>query len=367
MSLSIAGIGCAVPETAVSRSQAEAAARTLLGSDERAAWIPGLYSGAGISTRHLALGRELVEDVLKGESRSGSIFLPKGEEDEQGPTTGQRMEHYVRLAAPLLVRAARSALERSGVPASEITHVVTASCTGFHAPGVDVALVKALGLPLSTERTHLGFMGCHAALNALRVARAFVDADPRARVLVGAVELCGLHYHYGISLQRLVANSLFSDGAAALVGVPETAAPAGAWKHAASGSCLVPRSESAMTWTIGDHGFGMTLSKQVPDLISRNLRPWLEGWLARQGLSVGDVATWAVHPGGPRILSAVEEALGLDERATAVSREVLDAYGNMSSPTVLFVLERLLERGAPRPCVALGFGPGLNVEAALFR
>jgi predicted naringenin-chalcone synthase len=121
-----------------------------------------------------------------------------------------------------------------------------------------------------------------------------------------------------------------------------------------------------MRWTIGDHGFEMELSPRVPDLIKQHLRPWFESWLGRQGLVLADVGSWAVHPGGPRILTAVEESLGLDREALGVSREVLAEYGNMSSPTVLFILDRLRERQAPRPCVMLGFGPGLMAETALF-
>ena len=122
-----------------------------------------------------------------------------------------------------------------------------------------------------------------------------------------------------------------------------------------------------MTWTIGDHGFEMTLSTRVPELLAAHLRPWSEGWLGKHGLALGDVASWAIHPGGPRILGAIEQALELPRTATAVAREVLAECGNMSSPTVLFLLERLRDRGAPRPCVALGFGPGLVAEALLFR
>jgi predicted naringenin-chalcone synthase len=122
-----------------------------------------------------------------------------------------------------------------------------------------------------------------------------------------------------------------------------------------------------MTWRIGDHHFEMTLSKRVPSLIAGGLRPWLEAWLASQGLRRDGVASWAIHPGGPRILSAVEEALELRPEASATSRAVFADCGNMSSPTVLFILERLRRERAPRPCVALGFGPGLAAEAALFR
>ena len=140
----------------------------------------------------------------------------------------------------------------------------------------------------------------------------------------------------------------------------------GAWTLEASGSVLVPRSADAMTWKIGDQGFEMTLSPKVGSLIGEHLRPWLSSWLDSRGLALGDVATWAIHPGGPKILDAAESALGLPRSATDDSREILAAYGNMSSPTVLFLIDRLRRRRAPLPCVALAFGPGLAIEAALF-
>jgi prepilin-type processing-associated H-X9-DG protein len=264
----------------------------------------------------------------------------------------------------LALRASRIALGDAGLAPGEITHLITVSCTGFRAPGVDVELIKGLVLPPTTQRTHLGFMGCHGALNGLRVARAFTGSDPDARVLVCATELCVLHYHYNWDPQKMIANALFADGSAAVVGA--AAGPAGAWQVAASGACLFPDSEEAMTWSVGNHGFAMTLSRKVPGLIAANLRPWMERWLAGHGIQLGDVASWAIHPGGPRILEAAEEALGLSREATRVAREVFSAHGNMSSPTVLFIVDEMRRRRAPRPCVALGFGPGLAVEATLF-
>jgi predicted naringenin-chalcone synthase len=277
------------------------------------------------------------------------------------------MRHYVEHAGPLAALAARQALARAGLAPGTITHLVTVSCTGFRAPGADVHVIKELGLPPTVARTHLGFMGCHGALNGLRAARAYVEADPAARVLLCAVELCVLHYHYAWDPQKMVANALFADGAAAVVGVPGAAAPAGCWRLDANGACLFPDCEDAMTWTVGDHNFEMTLSKRVPGLIGEGLRPWLESWLAGCGVALGGVRSWAIHPGGPRILSAVEEALRLGREDSAASRAVFAEFGNMSSPTVLFILERLRSLGAPRPCVALGFGPGLAAEAALLR
>jgi predicted naringenin-chalcone synthase len=316
--------------------------------------------------RYLAFSKELMADVLQGTKHSGSVFLPREGPDDLGPTTGQRMRHYVQEAGVLVMQAAREALREAAVEPRSLTHLVTISCTGFRAPGVDIELIKKLEMKRTIERTHLGFMGCHGALNGLRVARAFTSSMPSARVLLCAVELCGLHYHYQWSPKNLVSNALFADGAAAVVGVPPAAAPADAWQVVASGACLFPDCEEAMTWSIGDHGFEMTLSTRVPDLLARHLRPWLVEWLEECGLRLGEVASWAIHPGGPRILSAVEKALDLSSEATAVSREVLADCGNMSSPTILFLLQRLRDRRAPRPCVALGFGPGLAAEAALF-
>jgi predicted naringenin-chalcone synthase len=281
------------------------------------------------------------------------------------------MQIYSRHASALAIDAARLALERSGVPPAGITHLVTVSCTGFAAPGVDIALIGELGLAATVERVQVGFMGCHGAINGLRVARALSAADPQARVLLCAVELCSIHYQMQWDPKKFVGNSIFADGAGAVVGgaaaeTVEAAAAETGWRVAASGSCLLPDSADAMRWTIGDHGFEMELSPRVPDLIRRHLRPWFESWLLRQGLALADIGSWAVHPGGPRILTAVEESLGLPREALGVSREVLAEYGNMSSPTVLFILERLRERQSPRPCVMLGFGPGLMAEAALF-
>ncbi len=366
MTLAIAGIGTAVPPTRVSQADMMAVARALCHpTREQATWIPGLYEHSGIEGRHFAFAPAVVRDFLDGTRHTNSVFLPTGTADDRGPTAGERMRHYVEHAGPLALRAAQVALGRSRLEPGRITHLVTVSCTGFRAPGVDVQLIKGLGLAATVQRTNVGFMGCHGALNGLRMARAFVEADPEARVLLCAVELCGLHFHYDWDPQRMVANALFADGAAALVGVPAAAAAGEAWRVAANGAGLFPHSEDAMTWSIGDHNFEMTLAKRVPGLIAQNLRPWLEGWLAGCGVALADVASWAIHPGGPRILTAVEEALGLGPQATATARTVFAAHGNMSSPTVLFILERLQTQRAPRPCVALGFGPGLAAEAAL--
>jgi len=275
------------------------------------------------------------------------------------------MDRYARAAPALATCAARRALKESGYRPDEMTHLITVSCSGFSAPGVDVKLIQALGLRPTVERTHIGFMGCHGAINGLRVVCALTGADPAARVLLCAVELCSLHMRYGWDPDRVVANALFADGAAAVVAASSLGGARNVWNVKATASCLIPDSSNAMSWDIGDHGFEMSLSPRVPDLIAKHLRPWIEQWLARQGVCLRSVGSWAIHPGGPRILSAVETALELAPDGTEVSREVLAECGNMSSPTVLFILERLRKRNALLPCIALAFGPGLVVEAVL--
>ncbi len=365
MSLAILRIGTAVPSTVVNQEEALQVARTLAcPTQEQDTWLPGMYSGTLIERRHLVFSPELVRDVLEGTTHSRSVFLPKYDPTDRGPTTAQRMQHYQELAPPLAEQASRQALATGELCPGDITHLITVSCTGFFAPGIDRILVSRLGLPATIERTHVGYMGCHGAINGLRVANAFAH-DRRARILLCAVETCSLHYHYSYNPSKMVANAIFADGAAALLGVPHEAAPKEAWRVLATGSTYLPDSQRAMTWTIGDHGFEMTLSKHVPELIAAYLRPWLNAWLEEQGYSLDQIGTWGIHPGGPKILTAVETALSLTPEETHISREVFAKHGNMSSPTVLFILQQVLQRDAPRPCVLLGFGPGLVAEAAL--
>jgi predicted naringenin-chalcone synthase len=333
-------------------------------SDEQAKLLRVLYRRAGVKTRYTAVPHQTAIEWLQA---AAEPLVSSGGVGERvvtrGASTQERMQIYAREAPRLALHAAREALERSELPAREITHLVTVSCTGFGAPGIDLELITKLGLPATVQRTHVGFMGCHGAINGLRVARGLAAADAPANVLLCATELCSLHYYLPWDPTKFVGNAVFGDGAAALVA--GTSAGEGEWRITSCGSCVIPDSTDAMSWNVGDFGFEMELSPRVPDLIREHLRPWLEQWLGRSGLKLAEIGSWAVHPGGPRIVSAVEESLGLDAQATAVSREVLSECGNMSSPTVLFVLDRLRHRDAPRPCVMLGFGPGLVAEAAL--
>ncbi len=365
MSLSILGIGTAVPSAAMSRAEGQRVAEFICcETAEQKTFIPAIYAGSGIDRRYFCLGQQALRDVVEETNISGSPYLPNGVPGWKGPTTRQRMDIYENEAPPLAIKASAEAFASSGVLPSDITHLVTVSCTGFAAPGFDVAIINELGLSPNVERTHLGFMGCHAALNGLRVANAYASSDPNARVLVCSVELCSVHYHYGWDPPKVVANALFADGAGAVVGAAD--GPAAAWRVTANASRLIPEAADVMTWTIGDNGFGMTLSKRIPEVIGAKLRPWLDEWLASRGLKVADIRSWAIHPGGPKILDAAAATLGLSADQVWASRETLAEYGNMSSATAIFILKKLLDRQSPAPCVAIGFGPGLNVEVALF-
>ena len=331
-------------------------------SDEQATKVAKLYRRTGVRSR----GSVLIEAVVDG--LAVQSFYPSLQSEEPlGPTMKERNERFAQEAPRLACQAASRALENGGVDPSQITHVVTVTCTGFTAPGLDIALIQELGLPATTQRVAVGFMGCHGLINGLRAARGLVAAEPQARVLVASVELCSLHYQYGYDTQRIVSGSLFADGAAGLVITGDDSAaetdPIGG--VTATGSCLIPDSTEAMTWRIGDHGFLMTLEASVPGYIERHLKSYLVDWLAQYGHTISSIGGWAVHPGGIRILQAVETALDLPEDALDISRDVLRDHGNMSSATLGAVLGRFLQHEVPKPWLMLGFGPGLEIEVAL--
>lgn len=362
MSFYITGIGTALPRFAVDqRLSADLARPMCCHASEHHRVLPTLYRRSMIKRR----GSVLLDSEGSGDLQA--FYPPAATAADPGPSTHERMQRYEREATPLALAAARAALAQGDWQPGDITDLITVSCTGFAAPGVDIALIKNLGLHPGVSRTFIGFMGCHGAFNGLRVAAAMTAANPDARVLLCAVELCSLHFAYGWNPQQIVANALFADGAAAVVGCHHAQHHDHAWRVTANGTCILPDSEEVMTWHIGDNGFAMTLSPRVPELIQQHLRPWLEPWLAANGLELSQVRSWAVHPGGPRVVSTVAAALDITNDAVADSLAVLAERGNMSSPTILFILDRLRQRGAPRPCVALGFGPGLTVEAVLFR
>lgn len=306
-------------------------------------------------------------------SSNQTFFTAPAHDGDLGPTTTQRMLRYEEHAATLAQAAVEQAIKTSGWQPDEITHLITISCTGFAAPGVDLSLIRNCHLNPSVTRTHVGFMGCHAAINGLRVAHAYAQADRRNRVLMCAVELCSLHQQYGWHPDHIVSNALFADGSAAVVGSQEdlTQSTGGESPNFApfavrdTRSFVVPDTEHMMSWHIRDHGFEMTLSAEVPSVINTLLRPWMTQWLAEHNLTIDQVQGWAIHPGGPRILEATQHSLELSDEQMGMPNSVLAQFGNMSSPTVLFIVQRLRQQNVALPYVLLAFGPGLTIEAAL--
>ena len=279
------------------------------------------------------------------------------------PTTQARMQAYQRYAFPLAQQALddlQTHLQTQWGPLNQVTHMVLTSCTGFYAPGLDMEILTHYGLKPQTQRTIIGFMGCYAAVNALKCAYHIVRSDPSAKVLVLNIELCTLHLADTHDLETLLCFLLFADGCAASV---VSAEPIGIKLNRFYADVL-PDSADQITWLVGNSGFDMTLSGQVPATLGRHLPPRLSALL--DGAAVDQVMHWAIHPGGRSVLDGVEQALGLPDEALAASRQVLRQFGNMSSPTLMFVLKALQARKQPGPGCAMAFGPGIAVESLLF-
>jgi predicted naringenin-chalcone synthase len=319
--------------------------------------IQYVFNRSGIKRRH-----SVVPDFT--DAAPAKLFRTDAQGALVEPTTQERNRCFAEAAGPMAVELARRLVDgQAGFTAAEVTHVITVSCTGFVNPGPDWRVVTELGLAPTVERYNLGFMGCYAALPALRMAQQFCAARPDAVVLVICVELCSLHMQMKSDSDSILANALFSDGAAAaLVSAqpPRGEHPVLALDHFMS--AMAPEAQRDMAWEIGDHGFNLVLSTYVPDVIGANVSQIVNDLLEPQQLAVNDVNLWAVHPGGKAILDKVERSL---ELAPALLRD----FGNMSSATILFVLQRLMEQAAHEEQVigAMAFGPGLTIECGLLR
>jgi len=275
------------------------------------------------------------------------------------PNTARRMELFEQNA-PALMRKAVDRLALNEKERSGITHVLVTCCTGLYAPGLDFEIVDHLGLSGDVERTMVGFMGCYAAINALKLARHIVRSDPKAGVLTLNLELCTLHFQETQELEQILSFLVFADGAAAsLITTREQGFALDSFK-----AMTVPETRGLITWKIRELGFDMSLSGQVPAELARALH---EGELMAERDGRDGIKLWAVHPGGQSILDAVEKGLELPADALAASREVLSSFGNMSSATVMFVLQRMMQQARPgqRGC-AMSFGPGLTAETMRF-
>jgi alpha-pyrone synthase len=276
------------------------------------------------------------------------------------PETAKRMDIFERFAPPL-ARSALNALTLSEGERRGVTHVIVTSCTGLYAPGLDFDVVDHLGLDTSVERTVIGFMGCYAAINALKMARHIVRSEPDAKVLTVSLELCTLHMQETQEVEQVLSFLVFADGCAvSLVSAEPVGLAMDSFK-----SVLIPETRDLITWRIRGVGFDMLLSGKVPAEIGKALGSGSAEVLGRTRPE--EIAMWGVHPGGKSVLDAVERGLGLGPKALDASREVLERFGNMSSATVMFVLERLMAKAEPGQLgCAMSFGPGLTAETMMF-
>ncbi len=318
--------------------------------------LRALYQQSGITTRY-----SVVPDYSRPIGQWQ--FYPPTENLEPFPSLELRMQWYKAHAAELSLKAIRRCLQGK-CEVGKITHLITVSCTGMSAPGLDLELVEALALPSTVFRTSVNFMGCYAAVHALKLAHALAAGDAAARVLIVCTELCTLHFQQEPSLDNMLSSLLFSDGAAAVLVAADDTAGEGL-RLRSFYSEIVPEGKQAMTWGLSSTGFQMTLTGYVTDLIQADFSSLVGHALEKSGLERQQISDWCIHPGGKKILDAIHKSLSLTNGELHSSYSILQQYGNMSSPTILFVLQRILENmphSQPNCIFGAAFGPGLTME-----
>jgi predicted naringenin-chalcone synthase len=334
---------------------------TLHNGDSRK--LKTIFKATGIDYRYSVL-----EDYGK---TSGFTFYSQTADFEPVPSTEKRINIF-RQNAVVLSKAAVEQLihSYSAFKLGEVTHLIVACCTGMYAPGLDIDLVKQLGLRSTVQRTAINFMGCYAAFNALKVADAFCKSDPNAKVLIVCTELCSLHFQREATEDNILANALFGDGSAALLVEANTESHL---KLAIEEfhSDLSQNGEEFMAWTVGDLGFEMKLSAYVPDIIKGGIRELTNSLLTKVSKELNDIKHFAIHPGGKKILQVIEGELGLTKEKNNCAYKVLQQFGNMSSPTVLFVLKEIISgltnANHGERILSFAFGPGLTLESMVLK
>lgn len=359
MSAYIHKIETAVPQYVYQQDELREVMKKVGNADEKQErLIHMIYNRSGINTRHS------VVDDFRPNSSHNLFFNGHGVH----PGTKNRNDVYIREGRKLFVEVAQKLIDNSDFSSDEITHLITVSCTGFYAPGPDYDIIKSVGLDKSIQRYHLGFMGCYAAIPALKMAGQFCDANPDANVLVISAELCTIHFQGNNDTDALVSSSVFADGAAGVIVSSKKPEESSCYKIDSFASSITEEGKDDMAWVIGDTGFNMVLSSYVPQILSDGLEPFLNPILTEHNLKLEDIDLWGIHPGGRAILDKVEQTLKLDKSLLSASRTVLANYGNMSSATVLFVLKELLKSSSGKKqqkTLAMAFGPGLTIESAL--
>jgi predicted naringenin-chalcone synthase len=357
-------VATAVPRNGYSQAEALQFMKKLpLYGDKERRFLERVYAGTRISRRY-----SVISDYYK--SPGEYEFFSRNDTLLPEPGPEKRNDVFIARSEELAVEAAgRLFREHPEFDPSTLTHVITVTCTGFSAPGFDYRLVRQLGLPQGIHRYHIGFMGCFAGFPALKLAHTICTADPAARVLIVDVELCTLHVQFKPDPDTMVANALFADGAAAALVSCDDTPGAGDRRFELIRflSRIIPNSENEMTWKLGEKAFDMKLSAYVPRFIHSEIGEIVRTTLDGLGLDTDQVKVWAIHPGGRAILDRIADALSLGEQDLEESYAVLDEYGNMSSATIFFVLDKVLQTQKTGSVFAAAFGPGLTVESAYFK
>ena len=357
----ISSIGTAVPPYKISQEESVQFMGSALHLDENEQRkLNILYRATSISQRFSVL-----DDFKK---KQDFTFYVNG--GTPFPSTARRMQVYQKHAATLGIDAIQDCLRLKPGLISEISHLITISCTGMYAPGLDIELIDKLGLASSIQRTCVNFMGCYAAFNALKIADYICKSEPDAKVLVVGVELCTIHLQNSTSEDDLMANALFADGASAvLLEAKPSFYPALSLDAFYCG--LASQGKNEMAWKIEDQGFGIRLSSYIPDLLKDNIRFLVHGLLDKLNLRLEEIQNFAIHPGGKKILESVEKSLEISRDKNMAAYETLKNFGNMSSVTILFVLKNIMQKLSKiqdkEKILAMAFGPGLTLESALFK
>jgi predicted naringenin-chalcone synthase len=316
-----------------------------------------LYHHAGITHRYSAIA----DYSLK---KSDWKFFPQNDLLQPFPTVENRMEWYNREASKLCINTIKKCIDKK-IDAQQITHLITVSCTGMSAPGLDLDIVEEMNLSKNIQRTSINFMGCYAAIHALKMAQAILALDSLANVVVVCVEFCTLHFQKEYTVDNITASLLFADGCAALLIQNNDASLKGiVLKNFYSEISF--KGKNDMAWQISSTGFLMTLTGYVSNLVAENFEALISNALANAGLNKSDICNWCIHPGGKKILEAIEKSIGIDKNDLKHSYNVLNDFGNMSSPTIIFVLQKFLEdfenKKTETNLLGAAFGPGLTME-----
>jgi alpha-pyrone synthase len=323
--------------------------------------LKSLYKSTGIDYRHSVLS-----DYC---SEPGEFTFFPNNPAAPFPKTSERMKIYKDNALPLALTAIDNCLASlTDFDKETITHLITVSCTGMYAPGVDIEIVQTLNLNSNTQRTAINFMGCYGAFNGLKVADAICRANTTAKVLIVCIELCTIHFQNSTSMDSLISNAIFADGAAAVL-VEADYEDKNSFCLQAFHCDLLPQTSKDMAWHIADSGFDIVLSSYIPDVIEKGIAAFTQRLLAQNKFTPADIDIYAIHPGGIKILQACEKALKIRYKKNKYAYQVLKNYGNMSSATVLFVLKAILDdidkHDHQKTVFSCAFGPGLTLESML--